>query len=254
MNKIKALIVDDEEAARDILSSLLYRNSTSFEAIETCESVPEAVARIKSFQPDVVFLDVQMPEYAGYEIIDFFEEIPFEIIFITAFDKYAIKAFELSAVDYLVKPIERNRLDKALEKLTEKLKQKTDAENYQVLLESVRDKELGKIIISELRDGQIQKHILLLKDIVAFEALRAYTHLYLADGTSMVVSRNIKQMEDRLPMNDRFFRSHRSWIVNLDHVQSFNLGSGELSMTRNIVAKLSKKCQNVFEERSNIRF
>lgn len=254
MDKIKALIVDDEEAARNILSSLLERSTVSFEAIETCESVPQAVQKIKELQPDIVFLDVQMPEYAGYEIINFFEEIRFEIIFITAFDKYAIKAFELSAVDYLVKPIERSRLSDALLKLQDKLKQKSDAENYKVLLDSVRDRELGKIVLSELREGQIQKHIIALKEIVAFEAMRAYTTLYHADGSTMVISRNIKQMEDRLPMEDQFFRSHRSWIVNLDHVRFMHPGNGELTLTNDLCAKLSKKSQNRFEERSAIRW
>lgn len=253
MSKLKALIVDDEEAARDILSSLLHRSTTEFEAIETCNSVPEAVVKIKSLKPDVVFLDVQMPEYAGYEIIDFFDEISFEIIFVTAFDKYAIKAFELSAVDYLVKPIERSRLTESLEKLSDKLRQKTDAENYKVLLETVKDRELGKIVISELRENKIKKHVIALKDIIAFEAMRAYTQLYLADGSTMVVSRNIKQMEGRLPMDEIFLRCHRSWIINLDHVQMYNLGNGEVSMTNSVSAKLSKNSQSQFEERTSIR-
>lgn len=250
MRKIKALVVDDEEAARDILCSLLHRSALEFEFIKTAENVPDAVTEIKRSQPDLVFLDVQMPNYAGYEIISFFDEITFEIIFVTAFDQYAIKAFELSAVDYLVKPIERIRLNESLERLQDRLQQKTDADNYKVLLESVKGKELGKIIISELREGTMVKHILPLKDIVALEAMRAYTQIYLMDGNTLLVSRNIKQLEERLPMDTLFFRAHRSWIVNIDQVQSLKPGSNELKLSENVVAKISKKALSHFQERT----
>jgi len=104
MDVIRAILVDDEPRARRVVSSVL-----------------EAVDCIKELKPDVVFLDIQMPKYAGYELVNFFDTINFEIIFVTAFNKYAIKAFELCAVDYLVKPIKRKRLDLAIEKLKIKL-------------------------------------------------------------------------------------------------------------------------------------
>ncbi len=251
MNKIKALVIDDEEAARDVLISLLRRSSFEFEWIKSGENVPQAVELIKEHQPDVVFSDVQMPQYAGYEIASFFDEMPCDLVFVTAFDKYAIKAFELSAVDYLVKPVERSRLYAALERIEQNIDQKKAVENYQVLLNMVQKKELGTIVISELSEGQVKKHIISLKDIIALEAMRAYTQLHLIDGKTLVVSRNMKQLEDRLPMDEQFFRSHRSWIINLEHVKSFNLGAGEALMSSDLVTKLSKNCQSELESRFN---
>jgi two-component system LytT family response regulator len=249
MDQIKALVIDDEEGARDVLTSLLKRSSFEFAWIKQGENVPQAVELIKKHGPDVVFIDVQMPKYAGYEIASFFDEMPCDLVFVTAFDKYAIKAFELSAVDYLVKPVERSRLYEALEKIQQNLNKKRAIENYQVLLNMVEKKELGTIVLSELSEGQLKKHIIPLKNILALEAMRAYTQVYLVDGSSLVVSRNMKQLEDRLPMEDKFFRSHRSWIVNTDHVKNLNLGEGELVLTNNMVTKFSKTCQKELEQR-----
>ena len=109
MNKIKAIIVDDEKRARNVLDQLLSRNFDNIEVVAQCADVPSAVEEIKRLKPDVVFLDIQMPNYVGYELVNFFDKVDFDIIFVTAFDQYAIKAFELSAIDYIVKPIDRNK-------------------------------------------------------------------------------------------------------------------------------------------------
>ena len=124
MEIIKAIITDDEEGARNVLSQLLEYESPNIEITAKCIDVPSTVQAIKELKPDVVFLDIQMPVYAGYEIFNFFETIDFEIIFVTAYDQFAIKAFELNAVDYLVKPVSRHRLTQAIEKLTQKLHSK----------------------------------------------------------------------------------------------------------------------------------
>ena len=247
MEVLKVIIVDDERAARNVLSNLLERSSMSVEIKAQCEDLPEAVLAIKEHNPDVVFLDVQMPQYAGYEIIKFFDEINFEIIFVTAYDQYAIKAFELSAVDYIVKPIERSRLNEALKKLTDKLRQKTAYENYQVLMESVRSKELGKIVISELKDGQLSHRTLKLDDILAVEAMGSYSKVYLKDGCSITLSRNLKHFEARLPETDVFFRCHRSWIVNLNHIEFYNPRFGDILLNGGLSVKLSKQRQDAFE-------
>lgn len=249
MDAMKALVIDDEEAARDVLTKLLLRSPVEFEWIKQGCNVREAVSLIKEFEPDVVFIDVQMPEHAGYEIASFFDEMPCELVFVTAFDNYAIKAFELSAVDYLVKPVERQRLYGALQKLQEQLKQRAAIDNYKVLMEMVRKKELGNMVITELKQGQLTKHVLALKDIIAFEAMRAYTCIHLVEGGPMTVSRNMKQMEDRLPMDAEFFRSHRSWIINVDHVKHLSTGAGALQLKNDIIAKLSKNCQAELERR-----
>jgi two-component system LytT family response regulator len=244
MKTIRALIVDDEVAARDVLSNLLLRVSNAVEIVGTAHDVPDAVAKINLLKPDVVFLDVQMPNYAGYEIVNFFDAIDFEIIFVTAFDEYAIKAFELSAVDYLVKPINRIRLVESIEKLEQKLAQKVAVENYEILMESMRDKELGKIVITELGS----KRVLQLSDIIAIEAMGAYSTIYSKNGESLLVSKNLKHFETILPEDQIFFRSHKSWIINLEHILQVSKRKGEINLTDKICARLSKYRIQEFQE------
>ncbi|WP_051473728.1 LytR/AlgR family response regulator transcription factor [Aquimarina macrocephali] len=150
MNAIKAILVDDEQRARNVLSNLIKRCDLNIDVLAQCSCLEDAVEEIKELQPDVVFLDVQMPNYAGYEIANFFEEMNFDIIFVTAFDEYAIKAFELSAIDYLVKPIDRRRLIAAVEKLQSKIEKQKKIQDYQVLLNTIKEKEFKQIILPEL--------------------------------------------------------------------------------------------------------
>lgn len=250
MNQLKVIVVDDEAAARNVLSKLLHMSKTNVDIIASCCDVPEAVESINKLKPDLVFLDVQMPNYAGYEIVNFFDEINFEIVFVTAYDEYAIKAFELNAVDYIVKPMERNRLDEAIEKVQNKLEQKNKIEQYQMLLSSIQGQTLSKIAVSELSNGQISKRILDLKDIIAIEAKGAYSHVHLINDSPFLVSRNLKFFESLLPQDAPFFRSHRSWILNLEHVSKFKPRFGDVNMSQDLVAKISKNRIEAFEERT----
>ena len=166
MTRIKTILIDDEQSARSVLTNLLHRISSDVEIIASCSTLEEGVEQIKKLKPNVVFLDVQMPNYAGYEIGRFFSNIDFEIIFVTAFDRYAIKAFELNAIDYLVKPVDRTKLGKALDKLKDKLSNKTALVDYQSLLKTIKEKSFKKIVIPELGN----RRIVSLNEIVAIEA------------------------------------------------------------------------------------
>lgn len=250
MNRLRVIVVDDEAAARNVLSNLLHMSKTNVEIVATCCDVTEAVESINKLKPDLVFLDVQMPDFAGYEIVNFFDEISFEIVFVTAYDQYAIKAFELNAVDYIVKPIERNRLDEAIEKAQNKLDQQNKIEQYQLLLNSIKGEAMGNIAISELSNGQVSKRILHLKDIIAIEAKGAYCDVHLLNEPPFLVSRNLKYFESLLPEDASFFRSHRSWILNLEHVAKFKPRFGDVYMTQDLVAKISKNRMEAFEERT----
>ena len=119
-SKIKTIVVDDEESARDVIKNLLVRFCPDIEIVDICTSVPEAVESIKIHKPQLVFLDIEMPNYAGFEIVNFFEEVNFEIVFLTAYEQYAIKAFEISAIDYLLKPISFARFSRAISKVQAK--------------------------------------------------------------------------------------------------------------------------------------
>ncbi len=250
MNDLKAIIIDDEEAARNVLRNLLDWSPESVNVVASSPDLLSGVEEIKKQQPDIVFLDVQMPDYAGYEIVRFLEKIDFEIIFVTAYDHYAIKAFEMSALDYLVKPVERNRLNQALKKASGRVSEKEQMERYKVLKDVVEKKKSEKLVISELHDGHIRQRLIYLEDIVAIEAMRAYSTIYLRDNTQLVVSRNLKSFEDLLPMEGQFIRSHRSWIVNSAYVQGFSAQNGTISLSNDLIAKITKS--NVSELQSMI--
>lgn len=243
MRPIKAILVDDEKDAVDVLGTLIKMSNFPVEIVATCSNVPEAVDAIQVHQPDVVFLDIQMPIYAGYELVEFIDEIDFEIIFVTAYNQYAIKAFELSAIDYLVKPVSRDRLKMALEKLMAKTHRDQSAQQYQVLLDAMQQKELRKIVIPEITG----KRVLQLKDIICFRGNGSYTEIYLLGQNELTVSKNLKYFEGVLPSTASFFRSQKSWIVNLDHVQSYNTANGDILMKADISAKLSRHRIEAFE-------
>lgn len=242
MKEIKAILVDDEEAARNVLERLLERSFPEITVVSKCSNLLEAVEQIKLLKPNVVFLDVQMPNYAGYEIGKLIDPIDFEIIFVTAYDQYAIKAFELSAIDYLVKPINRNRLNEAIERLKGRLSEKVAVENYEILLDSIKQKEHAKIVIPELGN----KRILSLGKIIAVEANGAYSVIHHLTEKNILVSKNLKYFERMLP-SEQFFRSHKSWIINLDHISSYSKGVGQIKLSKDIEAKLSKYRVGAFE-------
>jgi len=200
-SQLKAIIVDDEESARDVLSNLLLRFCPEIHILERCKNVVEAVKAIKLTKPDLVFLDIEMPNYAGYELVSFFKDVNFEIIFVTAYDHYAIKAFEISAVDYLLKPIEIERLKQAVQKVSLQKNLKINNENYKVLTESLRNEEVSKIVI---RESNNQK-IVFTKNIIAIEAKEAYSNIITTTGNHLV-SKNLKHYESLLKKNLSFFR------------------------------------------------
>lgn len=244
MGEFKAIIVDDEAAARNVVESLLRRQHPEIKVMAKCSDVPEAVEAILTHAPDVVFLDVQMPEYAGYELVNFFDEINFEIIFITAYDHFAIKAFELSAIDYLVKPIDRSRFSAAIGRLTDKLGQQELKYNYQLLLETMQGNDLGKMVVPEMG----VKRVIDLKDLIAIEANGAYSSLMLRNQKPILMSKNLSHFESILPEGKVFFRSHKSWIINLNCLERVDRGKGELYLAGDICARLSKYKAAAFYE------
>lgn len=243
MDVLKAILVDDEQRARNVLSSLIKRCGLKIDIIAESNCLEKAVEEIKKLQPDVVFLDVQMPNYAGYEIANFFEEMNFDIIFVTAFDEYAIKAFELSAIDYLVKPIDRRRLIEAVEKLYSKIKKQKQIEDYQILLKSIKEKEHKQIILPELGN----RRIIALHTIIAIEADGSYSKIYTTENKTVTTSKNLKYFENLLPESTSFFRSHRTWMINLKHIEEINKTNLTIHLTKNITAKISRTRFSAFE-------
>jgi len=238
---LTAILVDDEEGARDVLSILLERFCPTIDLIGKYSNVEDAVDGVKKHNPDVVFLDIEMPNYAGYEIVEFFDEINFEMVFITAHDKYAIKAFEISAVDYLLKPIDLDRLKSSVEKLTQKVQLK-QPNHIGLLTDTLRSNEVKSVVIS---DKGYQTKIDL-KAIIAFEAKESYCSLHTIEK-KYVASKNLKHFETILSQNKNFFRVHKSWLINLDFMKNYSKSNLEINLENDIVAKLSKYKKAEFE-------
>ena len=181
MNLINAIIIDDEERARNTLSSLLLNYCPEINVMANCPNVPDGVIAINKHKPDVVFLDIEMPDYSGFELLGFFREIDFDIIFVTAYSEYAIKAFEISAVDYILKPIDIDQLKNSVEKLKQKKLHSQMQEQIQLLKESYKGDDIRKIAIS-MSDGLTFVEI---ADIIFLEAelfllylrIKIFTHI-----------------------------------------------------------------------------
>jgi two-component system LytT family response regulator len=243
MKTINAIIIDDEPRARRVLNNLLLKNTLDITILAECNGIKPAVAKIKELKPDVVFLDIQMPHYSGYEIVNFFDKIDFEIVFVTAYDDYIMKALELCAIDYLVKPIDRERLSQALKKLQFRLDEKDRLSKYETLLNTINSKEFTQIVIPELGN----RRVLNLKELIAIEADGAYSKFHLIQSKSIIASKNLKYFEDVLPKKGGFFRSHRGWIVNLKYIKTINRTKGTLNLENEIEAKLSRSRYSEFD-------
>ena len=215
----KAIIIDDEEMARTLLHGMVTEYCPTIEIADLCKDLPSGVKSIRKNKPDIVFLDIEMPGHSGLELLDFFNEneIDFSIIFVTAYNRYAIQAFKLSAVDYLLKPIETEDLIHAVS-MFEKQK---DKKNYHVLKDnfSSRSKKIGLSNVSSITFVELD-------DILFFKADGSYTEVFLKEEKVIVTSKSLKHFENILADNPDFYRCHKSYIVNVNHISEYIKSDG----------------------------
>lgn len=243
MNKIKAILVDDEEGARDVLENLLRRFCPDVELIAKCENVLQAVEVIKTQQPDLVFLDIEMPNYSGFEIVTFFKDINFEIIFVTAYDQYAIRAFEVAAIDYLLKPVDIERLKNAVARVIQQKNIEQQSQRLSLLSNTLESKQLKNIVITD----KGQQNIIAIDSIIAIEAQESYCTIHTFDKT-FVASKNLRHFETVLENLPQFFRVHKSWLVNKDCITHYSKSDLSIQLSNGLITKLSKYKKAEFEE------
>lgn len=217
---IKAIIIDDELMARNLLKGMLEEYCPEVSVLDTCNDLPSGVKAIHKHKPDIVFLDIEMPGYSGLELLDFFneDEINFSIIFVTAYNQYAVQAFKLSAVDYLLKPLEADELKKAVALYSKK----NDLLNYKVLKSNLTSNGSGKIALY----GVSSITFVDLDEILFFEAEGSYTKVCMMEGKSIVTSKSLKHFETILQDNKDFFRCHKSFMVNINYISEYVKSSG----------------------------
>ena len=217
MNKLKTIVIDDEIDAVNFIRSIVNEYCPKLEVVDVANSADEGAKKIIEKNPDLIFLDVEMPHGSGFELLGQFPQKTFDVIFITAFNHYAIKAIKFSAVDYILKPINISEFISAVDKVIEKRSNiQNGNESFQILLENVRSTLPGKLAIPT-SDGM---EYLNTKDIIRIEADRSYSWFFLVNHKKILVSRNLKEYQELL--TDRnFFRSHNSHLINLEHVKKF---------------------------------
>lgn len=243
MEKITAIIVDDELNARENLRYLLREFCENVNVISEASNVDEAVLAIKKHTPQLVFLDIEMPRKNGFQLLNEFSEIDFQIIFVTAYDMYAVKAFEVAALDYLLKPIAIERLQEAVKKAVNLISKPLETkEKLQVLKDN--KKQLRKIAIPYKTDYVI----LNITDVLCIEADRMYCTLYTVKGAKYVIAKKLSYYEKLLCNEIDFIRLHRSWIVNLSKIETYSKRTKEVVLETQFKVPVSKANKEEFEK------
>ncbi|MUU77449.1 LytR/AlgR family response regulator transcription factor [Winogradskyella endarachnes] len=227
---MKAIIIDDEKRARHLLSNLLTEHCTSITDIVEAQDLATGVDLIKTIKPDVVFLDIEMPNQSGLDILKYFpNRIDFKIIFVTAYNQYAIEAFKLSAVDYLLKPLDTIELKEAVTKAEEAIKTNNLNDQLNKLRDSLKQLSIDKIALEIPKGIMFASH----KDIVYFEADSMYTNVQLINGNQKTICKPLKHFVEQLERNAMFFKCHRSYLINLKYVDELVKDDGDYLLMNN---------------------
>ncbi len=217
---LNAIIIDDEIFCQDALRQILEQYFEEVKVIGVANSVQEGLRLIKNNKIHIVFLDVEMPNESGFQLFEYLEDINFEVVFTTAFDKYALKAIQFSALAYLLKPIALDELQQAINKAKDRVASQVESKREQIHLLKENLSQLFQRIALPTLEGFI---FISLEEIVRCEADAAYTNFYLKTGKKHLVSKPIKEFEELLT-EFHFQRVHRSHIINLNCVREFLRG------------------------------
>ena len=254
MNKINTLLVDDEPGGLSGLQKLLQIHGPELNIIATCNNANDALEKIAALNPQLVFLEIAMPEKSGFDLLHSFENINFEIIFITAYDNYMTQAFRYSAVDYLLKPVDDELLVDAIKRAVKRIEEKQPGILIETLLHNVQQKQNSqetKLCITSLKGFQVID----LKDILYCEASSNYTNFFFTSGSSICTAKSIHEYEDILA-DCSFMRIHKSFLVNLVHVKGYLRGEGgkiimsnkqELEVSRRKKEEFLKKMKAIYK-------
>ncbi len=245
---IRTIIIEDELRGRNALKKMLEEFDDKIELIGLAEDAESGELLIKNLKPDLVFLDIEMPHRNGFDMLASIKEKDFEVIFTTAYDQYAIKAFKFSAVDYLLKPIDADDLESAIEKVIIKLRSKgKDNSQLDILLQNIRNIQTtkSKLALPTL-DGLIFVNT---EDIIRCESDDNYTKFYLINSKPILVSKTLKDFEELLNAHN-FIRVHHSHLINLAHIKRYIKGEGGvIIMADDSSVEVSRRKKEVFIEK-----
>ena len=241
---LKAVLIDDEEKARENLKSLLADYCPAVNVLALEGSVDAGITAIKKHQPDLVFLDVMMNNETGFNLLEKMDHINFEVIFVTAHDKFAIEAFKFCAIDYLMKPVNIEDLERSVERVSTKVAEQQSHINYEVFKENLQKKDTSqKKIAIPTSEGLL---FIKIQNIIRCEADGSYTHVYLKDKSKITVSKILKEYEELLsPYN--FQRVHQSHLINMEHIKKYiNAKGGQVVLVDDAVVGISRNYKERF--------
>lgn len=240
---IRAAIIDDEAKSRSILSNLLHRLCPDVNIVIESDNITRGADDLNDNDVDLVFLDIEMPDGTGFDLLNRLTQKNFDVIFITAHNEYAIQAIKNNALDYLLKPVNILELKQAIKKAQNRLHERLNMKNVKALaIEPISHNSIGKIAIP-IGDGLEFVNI---DSIVRLLAKGSYTQIYCENNISYMSSRSLKDYEDMLPQKT-FFRTHNSHIINLGHIKHYHRGNGGyVTMADGSVIDISKRRKKEF--------
>jgi len=242
---ITAIIIDDEQHCIDRLTTLIEEYcSTNVQLLEACNSVEQGLICIRKLHPDLVFLDVEINDKTGFDLLKQVNKINFDIIFTTAFEKYAVQAFRFSAIDYLLKPIEPGDLVQAVEKVKAKISKEEISAKIEVLFHNLKSIQgVSKRINVPTMNGLVFLHV---DEIIRCQSDVNYTTIFLKNKQKLLVAKTLKEFEELLTEYN-FFRVHNSHLINLAYIKSYNKGKGGfVSMIDNSEIEVSTRRKEEF--------
>jgi len=217
----KALIIDDEKRTRDLIARIIESFDLEIETYPLGENVKSGIEQIDALHPDIVFLDVQMPDGTGFDVLKNVKFKDFEVIFITAHEEFAIKAIKFSALDYLLKPIDPEELRSALDRAMDTLDYKKEETQFDALQHNIQPNQKRKLVLKT----QESVHVVELEEIIRCESSRNYTVFYLTEGKKILVSKTLKDFETILAPH-HFLRIQQSHLINLNFVDRYDKANG----------------------------
>ncbi len=220
---MKAIIVDDEQTSRNVLREYIAKYCTDVKVLAEADSVQSAIPVIRQYEPDILFLDVEMPKGNGFDLLEQLGEVKFETVFVTAFDQYAIQALNYSAAYYLLKPVSIDELIAAVDKIRKQREKKVDAPHTRVILENINaiGAQQKKIVLPLLEGFEVVR----MDEIVSCEAHDNFTDFHFVSRPKMMICRTLKFYEELL-QESGFLRVHKSHLINLEHVAKYTRGKG----------------------------
>jgi len=243
---IRTIIIEDEKKSREVLHKLIQANCPQLNVTGLASSVEQAVEMIKKERPDLIFLDIELSDGTGFDILEQVQGMHFDVILATAYDQYAIKAIKFSAIDYLLKPIDADELKKAVEKISSKKTEFSQIENLRFLLQNFKRQDENFSKITQPTGNAYE--IVSVSDIIRLEADESYTRVILTEKRNFLVTQTMKHFEDILP-SDMFIRIHHSHLVNIKHVVRYlKVDSGYAVMSDGSQLEISRRKRDQFLE------